>query len=81
MDIKELTRPLYAHAGGRNGPYYETTVGKEAADEIERLRAALKLHDALARLDEQSGDELLWTDNYREACEATRSALEQKPST
>jgi hypothetical protein len=45
--------------------------------QIERLRLALKLHDALAEQDRKSGDDNLWTATYREACEATQSALRQ----
>ena len=46
--------------------------------EIERLKAALALHHAIAEADRKDGDDVMWTAQYAEACDATSDALNQQ---
>jgi hypothetical protein len=36
---------------------------------------ALKLHDAIAEREEETGDDVMWSDVWREAIEAGRAAI------
>jgi hypothetical protein len=58
----------------------ETRENEQLRAESEQMRAALKLHHAMAQEDIKRGDDLLWSPAYQEACEATQAALERKPS-